>query len=109
MNILLKIAELIGKGFTKIPLIFILYFITINIISMCMFYIDKQRAIKHQWRISESALLLSAFIGGSFGAAAGMKCFRHKTKHPKFYILVPAFIFLHIIIIILGIIGIAQM
>lgn len=55
-----------------------------------MFYIDKQRAIKHQWRISESALLLSAFIGGSFGAAAGMKIFRHKTKHPKFYILVPA-------------------
>ena len=73
-----------------------------------MFYIDKQRAVKHQWRISESALLLSAFIGGSLGAVAGMKLFRHKTKHPKFYILIPVFLIIHILIIITGIIGILK-
>lgn len=108
MNIFFKIAELIGNGFTKLPLILILYLIIINIISMSMFYIDKQRAVKHQWRISESALLLSAFIGGSLGAAAGMKLFRHKTKHPKFYILIPVFLIIHILIIITGIIGILK-
>ena len=106
MNTLFKIAEFIGNGFMRFPLILILYFILINIISISMFYIDKQRAIKHQWRISESALLLSAFIGGSFGAAAGMKIFRHKTKHPKFYILVPALLIVHILIT--GIIGILK-
>lgn len=108
MNIFFKIAEFIGNGFTKLPLILILYLIIINIISMSMFYIDKQRAVKHQWRISESALLLSAFIGGSLGAAAGMKLFRHKTKHPKFYILIPVFLIIHILIIITGIIGILK-
>lgn len=108
MNTLFKISEFIGNGFMRFPLILILYFILINIISISMFYIDKQRAIKHQWRISESALLLSAFIGGSFGAAAGMKIFRHKTKHPKFYILVPALLIVHILIIITGIIGILK-
>ena len=56
----------------RFPLILILYFILINIISISMFYIDKQRAIKHQWRISESALLLSAFIGGSLHTGSGI-------------------------------------
>lgn len=108
MNTLFKIAQFIGVAFAKLPLVFIFYFILINIISISMFYFDKQRAIKRQWRISEFTLLLSAFIGGSFGAAAGMKIFRHKTKHPKFYILVPVFMILHIIIIILGVIGIVK-
>lgn len=108
MNIFLQISEFIGNGFSKFPLILPVYYIIINIISMSMFYIDKQRAIKHQWRISEFTLLLSAFIGGSIGAAAGMKLFRHKTKHPKFYILIPTFLIIHILIIIIGIIGILK-
>ena len=73
---------------------------------MAMFYSDKQKAKKHRWRIPESTLLLSAFIGGSFGAFAAMKIFRHKTKHAKFYICVPLFMILHILVIATGIIGI---
>lgn len=107
LNILSVISDFIGNCFSKIPLILILYFIAVNIVSMSMFYIDKKRAVRHQWRISEATLLTSAFVGGSFGAAAGMKMFRHKTKHPKFYILVPLFMILHAMIIVLGIIGIA--
>lgn len=34
--------------------------------------------------------MLSAALGGSVGALAGMYTFRHKTKHPKFTIGVPA-------------------
>ncbi len=90
-----------------IPFIVIVYLMIINIISFLMFYIDKQKAKKHKWRIPEATLLLFSFIGGSFGAFLAMKIFRHKTKHAKFYICVPLFMVLHIIIIVTGIIGIS--
>lgn len=85
----------------SITKIIIIYAMLTNIISFAMFYIDKQRAKKHKWRISETALLTSAVIGGSLGAFSAMKLFRHKTKHPKFYITVPIFLIIHILIIVI--------
>jgi len=52
-------------------------------------YADKQKAIKRQYRIPESVLLWSAFLGGAIGAYMGMKMFRHKTKHVKFTLGMP--------------------
>ena len=62
----------------------ILYLFIINISSFILYGIDKQKAIKHKFRISENTLIFSTFIGGSVGAFFGMQFFRHKTKHPKF-------------------------
>ncbi len=90
-----------------IPFMVIVYLIIINIISFLMFYIDKRKAKKHLWRIPEATLLFFAFIGGSFGAFIAMRLFRHKTKHAKFYVCVPLFMIIHIIIIVTGIIGIS--
>jgi uncharacterized membrane protein YsdA (DUF1294 family) len=45
---------------------------------------DKKRAKKNLYRISESTLWNVAFLGGAIGAAAGMKHYRHKTKHAQF-------------------------
>lgn len=105
MNIYLKISEYIANIFCMMPTIWVLYVIIINIISFVIFYSDKQKAIKHRWRIPESTLIILALIGGSIGAYTAMKIFHHKTKHPKFYILVPVFVVLHLLIIITGIIG----
>lgn len=76
----------------------------INLITFSAFGIDKWKAKHDRWRIPESTLLLLAFFGGSAGAFAGMKVFRHKTRHRKFTILVPLFLVLQIIaaICILG-------
>lgn len=75
----------------------------INVVAFFMYGLDKRRAVKHQWRISEAALLGIAFCGGSVGALLGMKIFHHKTKHWKFKILVPLFLLLHIgIYVVLG-------
>lgn len=52
--------------------------------------VDKRKAIKKKWRIPEATLLFWAAIGGSVGSLAGMYVFRHKTKHPKFTLGVPA-------------------
>ncbi len=61
-----------------------------NTYSMATMYIDKQRAIKHQWRISERHLWLAAFLGGGLGAFFGMHIFHHKTRHWKFHMGLPA-------------------
>lgn len=77
------------------------YYIFINIIVFVLYGIDKEKAIKHKWRIPEKTLLGSAFLGGGLGAFLGMKIFHHKTKHMLFQILVPVAMVLHIIIIFL--------
>lgn len=66
----------------KVTLLWIVgYFVIVNIIAFAMMGIDKSRAKKHAWRISEAALFFSALIGGSLGSVLGMQTFRHKTKH----------------------------
>ena len=63
---------------------FIVYLVSINIISFIMIFIDKRKAIYHKWRISERILLFIAFICGCFGMIIGMKLFHHKTNKLKF-------------------------
>ena len=45
--------------------------------------IDKKRAIKNQFRISEKTLLTLAFIGGSISMLISMKIIHHKGKKFK--------------------------
>lgn len=78
----------------------IYYLIFINIVTLLLFIIDKRKAIKKKWRISELTLLTSSFIGGSIGAMIGMYIFRHKTKHWKFIILIPLSLILHVVLFI---------
>lgn len=75
--------------------IVIMYLAAINLLAFLLYGIDKWKAKADQWRISEKTLLLTALLGGSVGALAGMQIFRHKTHHWKFRILVPLFLILH--------------
>jgi len=61
-------------------------------------YIDKEKAKSGKWRIKESTLLSIALIGGSLGSYAGMKVFRHKTKHAKFKYGIPFIILIQLLI-----------
>ena len=72
----------------------LLYLLIVNAVSFLLMLADKQKAKKKLWRIPESTLLLSAAIGGSIGSLAGMYTFRHKTKHLKFTLGIPAILFL---------------
>ena len=69
---------------------FLAYLLLINAAAFILMLVDKLKAKKNLWRIRESTLLLSAALGGSIGALAGMYTFRHKTKHVKFTLGVPA-------------------
>ena len=44
------------------------YLLAINIVSLFLYGIDKYKAKKNKWRISEATLLMMAVIGGSIGA-----------------------------------------
>lgn len=57
-----------------------------NVIGLAIMRIDKTRAKRHQYRISEKTLWLVAILGGAIGTTLGMQLFRHKTKHVSFKI-----------------------
>lgn len=65
----------------------VIYLVLINIVTYFMFLIDKKKAEKHRYRISEKALLTACFLGGSLGGIISMKRYHHKTKKWKFKIL----------------------
>lgn len=77
-------------------LILLIYLILINITGFALMGIDKKRAIRGAWRISESSLFLTAVIGGSIGCIFGMRHFRHKTKHWYFKYGMPAILILQV-------------
>jgi len=73
------------------------YMAAINITAFLAMGIDKSRAQRHKWRISETSLFILGLAGGAIGVFAGMGLFRHKTKHLKFTLGIPMIIILNII------------
>ena len=72
------------------------YILCINVVTLIVYGIDKYKAKKAKWRISEATLLLLAILGGSIGAWTGMKIWHHKTMHKKFKYGVPAILLIQI-------------
>lgn len=68
----------------------LLYLFLINAVAFLLMLVDKQKARKNLWRIPERTLFLSALLGGSVGAIAGMYAFHHKTRHLSFTLGMPA-------------------
>lgn len=67
-----------------------LYLILMNALGFVLMLVDKYKARKNLWRIRESTLLLVAVLGGSVGSLIGMYTVRHKTRHRKFTLGIPA-------------------
>ena len=78
----------------------IIYFIIINLLGFLMMYIDKKKAIKGKWRISEKSLFVVTLLGGGIGTNIGMNIFRHKTKKMRFSIGFPTILIVEIALII---------
>ena len=78
-------------------LIGFIYLEAVNLFAFVLMGIDKRRARKGMWRIPETALMLSALVGGSIGALAGMFLFRHKTHKSKFTVGIPAILLMEVL------------
>jgi hypothetical protein len=84
-----------------IPLHVVLaYFITVNVLGLVLFGIDKWKAKHDKWRISEATLLSLTAIGGSIGAWVGMKVWHHKTMHKKFKYGIPLVMVLQFVLLL---------
>ena len=77
--------------------ILLVYLLLVNAAAFTLMLVDKYKAKRNLWRIPEATLMGVAAIGGSIGAIVGMNLFRHKTKHPKFYIGLPVILALQIV------------
>lgn len=60
--------------------------------------VDKNKAKKGQYRISERALWITAICFGAVGTTIGMNIFRHKTKHTSFRIGFPLLAVIEIVL-----------
>ncbi len=74
-----------------------IHYTIINAIVFLLYGVDKGRARRDAWRISERTLLVSALFG-CWGGLAGMLVFHHKTRKMKFRILIGLFCVLHIVL-----------
>jgi len=79
----------------------IIYLLLINAVGCVLMLVDKFKAKQNLWRIPEKTLMTTAAIGGSVGVLAGMYLFRHKTKHKKFTVGVPAILSVQVILFLL--------
>ena len=75
----------------------LIYLAAVNVLALLLYGLDKFLAKREgARRIRERTLLLVAAFGGSIGAIAGMKLFRHKTLHKKFRYGLPAILALQL-------------
>lgn len=70
-----------------------------NIITFCVYGLDKRKAIHAKWRIPEPTLIILALVGGSVGALMAMSLFRHKTQKPLFRFGVPFIAVVHALLV----------
>jgi len=77
-----------------------IYLVLVNAVGFVLMLSDKYRAKRDAWRIPEAALMGVALAGGSIGAIAGMYLVRHKTRHRKFTVGLPAILVLQTSVIL---------
>ena len=62
----------------------LILYAVMSVFLFTMMGLDKAKARRGAWRISEKALFVFALLGGAPGGTAGMLLFRHKTRHWTF-------------------------
>lgn len=77
-----------------------IYILIINLIGFFSMGLDKFKAKRGAYRISEKALFIIALIGGSIGSIIGMYKFHHKTKKNAFVFGMPMILVAQIVLIV---------
>ena len=94
---------MIGNVFMSEVHMLLIIYILINIVTFFVYFADKRRAQRSEWRIPEATLLILSFCGGGLGAFLAMQLFHHKTRKWKFRILVPVFMIVQIVLLVVAV------
>ena len=65
-------------------LFLVFHLVSINLVTMIAYYVDKRAAIRHDWRVSENTLHTLEFLGGWIGAYVAQKWFHHKNAKKSY-------------------------
>ena len=65
--------------------IYLIALAAISLVTFVFYAVDKGKAKRGVWRISEKTLLLLSFFGGAAGGYLAMNLVRHKTKKWYFH------------------------
>lgn len=68
-------------------MLIVYYFISINILSAFVFFIDKRNAIKKSRRIPETTLHFLELIGGIISILIMMYLLHHKNKKASYFLI----------------------
>ena len=82
--------------------VILIYFAVLSLVTAIVTAIDKHKAKKGAFRISEATLFVLAILGGSLSEYLTMKAIRHKTLHKRFMIGLPLIMILQLVAIILS-------
>ena len=80
---------------------FLVYIISINLVSDLVCCIDKRQARCQGRRISEKNLFALCLAGGALGMYFTMLRIRHKTRHKRFMIGLPLIILFQLAVLLL--------
>ena len=64
---------------------YLIYLLLMGLVTFVLYGVDKWRARRGAWRISERLLLGFSLAGGALGGLVAMHLFRHKTKKSYFF------------------------
>ena len=73
----------------------LIYCICISAVGIIMTVYDKSAARHKKRRVPERTLLTVGFLGAALPMFLTMQCIRHKTRHMKFMLGLPAAFLLH--------------
>lgn len=80
-------------------ILFLIFYAILAAVSVALTVLDKRAAIKGKWRVPEATLMLLGLFAGALPMFVTMRIIRHKTKHMKFMIGLPAEMALHVALI----------
>jgi len=83
----------------KFPLIVLVIYIAMGIMTYYTYSEDKDSAINNERRTSEQRLLTLSLFGGWIGALIAQQKFRHKTKKTSFQLSFWTTVFLNILLL----------
>ena len=91
-----------GMDRTRLIILASAVVVAMNLIAFALMGIDKRRARRGEWRVSERTLFLVTACFGGLGGVLGMKLFHHKTKHWYFRLFFPVLLVIQIALLAAG-------